>query len=332
MIILIFGCEESIAIDKSLLGQENAVWSESIYLRGTQPSTGEKLTENDLKEYAETLRENHIKYAYLFSGPYQNDGHLPRYPFTQLAKESVRKLKAYYPEIIILPWIGGIQNKTVYLGDSLWTENALKDTKRLIDYLEVPGVHVDFEYIVKGNPYLDRTVSREKAGDNDAYPNNVNYFHERLRKLVPDAFISSVVVATPTGTQSWKRKTSTKELEGLVPYVDQLSFLFFDTMIDSQELFETNCVAQVKDIQTLKELNPDTQFLISVGTFVNREELHNFRNLKIESVPNTLKTIQRSILNVNQEEKLVDGISIYCDWQTEESEWKSFRKHWSKKE
>jgi len=327
---LCIGCMNNQKSSKTahLFGQENAVWTESIYLRGYKPSSGEKLTDAHLKNYAKILEDNRIKYAYLFAGPYQKDGHLPDYPFSYLAKESVKKLKQYYPEIIILPWIGGVQNKTVYLGDSTWVENALQDTKKMVQFLDVPGVHIDFEYILKGDSYLDTTIEMEKFGDKDNYGDNVNSFHKTLRLLIPDSFVSSVVVATAPDTKPWKRKTSIDELLELTSYVDQISFLYYDTYISSQNLFKKNCVEQIKDIETLKKSNPYVQYLLSIGTFINRPELRKYRNLKIESISNSLETIKQSTIQVNATNKLIDGISIFCDWQTENEEWNEFYTNW----
>jgi len=322
------GCEKSIKTNNEIFGQENAVWTESIYLRGIKPSTGKKLKDSDLKKYANTLKENNIKYAYLFAGPYQEDGHLPNYPFSNLARESVIKLKEYYPEIVILPWIGGVQNKTVYLGDSAWVNNALQDTKRLVETLNTPGIHIDFEYILKGHPYLDTTIEPEKPGDKENYAKNVISFHKKLRFLLHNAFISSVVVATSPDTKPWKRKTTIEELKDLVQYIDQLSFLYYDTNIDSQKVFEENCTAQIRDIQTLKDVNPQSQFLLSIGTFVNRQELRNFRDLKIESISNTLEVIKKSAIKVDSTNRIIDGISIFCDWQTDKYEWEEFFDIW----
>jgi len=114
-------------------------------------------------------------------------------------------LKKYYPEIVILPWVGGVQNKTVYLDDSTWVSNAINDTKRMISTLRVPGVHVDLEFVLAGEPVLDALMNKEKPGDKDVYPGNVNLFHKKLRDALPNAFISSVVVATRRGQNHGKK-------------------------------------------------------------------------------------------------------------------------------
>ena len=78
-------------------------------------------------------KKNNIKYTYIFAGPFDTEGFLPSYSFSETAINSVKLLKHYYPEIVILPWIGGIQNKTVFLNDSLWVKNVINDSKRLIN-------------------------------------------------------------------------------------------------------------------------------------------------------------------------------------------------------
>ena len=213
------------------LGQENAIWSEVVFFRGYYPSTGVGLTGNHIKKHAKTLKKYNIKYTYIFAGPFDTEGFLPNYSFSNTAINSVKLLKHYYPEVVILPWIGGIQNKTVFLNDSTWVKNALNDSKRLIDTLSVPGLHFDFEFIVPGDDYLDKTVVRYGSGDIDAYGNNVNKFFKKFRDLMPNTFVSSVVVTTSPGAKPWKRKTTMDELNILTKYVDQLSFLYYDTFL-----------------------------------------------------------------------------------------------------
>jgi hypothetical protein len=330
LLIFLFSCgsEDKRSIENSVFGQGNAIWAESIYLRGYNPSSGEILTNERLKKYAHILKSNNIKYIYLFAGPFLKDGHLPDYPFSNIARNSVKKLEEYYPELIILPWVGGIQNKTVYLGDSIWVKNALNDTKRLVETLDIPGVHIDFEYILKGDPYLDTTIEPEKPHDKEMYAGNVNSFFIKLRGLLPKSFISTVVVATSPDTKPWKRKTTIEELDILVKYINQLSFLYYDTHINSEDIFERNCIKQIMDIKTLKRSNTNTQFLLAIGTFINRPELTKYRNLKIESIPNSLKVIKESALKVSVSEKLVNGIAIFCDWETDKSEWREFYTNW----
>lgn len=320
------GCQPKKA--HHIFGQENAVWVESIYFRGYRPSTGHKLTNKHIEQLAHKLKNNGIKYAYIFAGPYQEDGHLPNYAFSDTARRSVQLIKALYPELVILPWLGGVQDKTVNLGDSIWRDNAIADTKKLIDTLNVSGVHIDFEYILRGEPFLDKDLKPEQPAALENYGYWVNEFHQELRNTLPRAFISSVVLATSPATQPWKRKTTLAELEGLAPWVDQLSFLYYDTGISDEVIFKNNCKYLVKDINTLKQKSANTQFLIAIGTFINHPALRKYRHLEIENIPNSLQIIKESIVEQNKEEELVSGIALFCDWQTDVYEWKNFYDNW----
>jgi hypothetical protein len=329
--ILFLGFIQCNSKKKQKLPQNNAIWAESLYFRGFKPTGGENLTEAHIERYAHTLKKNNVKYVFIFSGPYGTDGHLPAYAFSDIAINSVERFKHYYPEIIILPWIGGIQNKTVYLEDSLWVKNALADTEKIVRALNVPGVHVDFEYILAGEPSLDATIQKEKPGDLESYGNNVNNFLAQLRTLLPKSFISTVVAATSPGIKPWKRKTSMEELQVMIQHIDQLLFLFYDTSINDQKKFEDNCEHLLHDIQHLKSLNPQhpVQYLVAIGTFINSPDLHKYRNLTIESIPNTLLTLKKSSMKITDTISIVDGIGLYCDWQTDEDEWEEFYEHWA---
>lgn len=331
LFLLMFCLSACQSAKKEMELQNNAIWVQSIFLRGHHPSTGVKLSESMTKSLARQLNENNIEYAYLFAGPYDSTGHLPAYGFSSVAQNSIRELKQYCPDLKILPWVGGVQNRTVFLDDSLWVKNAINDTRRLIETLSVPGVHVDLEFMLRGDPYLDQFLGAEKPGDLESYGENVNEFHRRLRLELPQAFISSVVTATPAATKPWKRKTSLEELKVLIRYIDQLSFLFYDTSIKEQGLFIESCVALLEDIRALKESGQaDIQYLVAIGTFINEPALHKYRDLNVENVSNSINTIKQAQDRVSKDEDIVDGIAIYCDWETDESEWNEFAEAWLK--
>lgn len=313
------------------IGQENAVWTESIFLRGFNPTTYQLLTEDYVKKYAETLKQNNIKYAYLFAGPFNNKGFLPGYAFSDTALNTVILLKRFNPDIVILPWVGGVQDVTVHLEDSVWRNNALQDSKRLINRLNVSGIHFDFEYVLEGNSYLDQILNKESSSNILSYGENVIYFHRLFRELMPTVFVSSVVVAPTPDTKPWKKKTSMDELRILTKYIDQISLLYYDTSLDTQQDFETNCMSLLFSMKELKIDEPDVQYLVSIGTFINELELQQYRNLNIENIPNSLQTLKVCLRKINSEVQIIDGISIYCNWETDEDEWKLIRKYWTRK-
>ena len=79
---VLLGLTVSSSANTPPVGQENAIWAKSIFFRGFDPSNREKLTDKKMVEFAARLKNNGIRYAYIFSGPFAKDGHLPEYPFS----------------------------------------------------------------------------------------------------------------------------------------------------------------------------------------------------------------------------------------------------------
>ncbi|GAA3929431.1 hypothetical protein GO495_06770 [Chitinophaga oryziterrae] len=314
--------------EKKYLGQDNAIWTESLFFRGHNPNTGDPLTDDSIVHYAKILKEQHIKYAFFFSGPFSKDGHLPSYAFSDTALHSVQLFTKYYPELIILPWVGGIQNKTVFLADSAWVNHATSDCKKLVNYLGVKGVHIDFEHLLPQYASVDTSVIQKGPEELAQYPGYVNAFHKRLRDSLPHAFISAVVTSTPPQSQHWKRKTSVEELWPLLRNIDQLVFLFYDTSISDTDTFRLAAEQQIKDIQRLKN-SWNIPMLLAVGTFVNPEPIQVFRHLNVENLPNSLETIKAAALKISPEQKILDGIGIYGNWTTDSTKWQFISKHYT---
>jgi hypothetical protein len=326
-IILSAGCKSKNSCNV-VHGQDNAIWVQSKYLRGYEPTTHKLLSEDDVKDFCNTMTVNGIKDVFLFAGPFDNTGHLPDYPFSSIAVQTVSWIRRYAPQLRILPWVGGIQNKNIFLNNPEWMTNALKDTKRLVDTLKSDGVHVDFEFILNTDPYLSNIVRTALPGDDTLYGKNVVEFHRRLREIIPGYFISSVIIDSLNETHSWKRKTPLKEQYQLAPYVDQICYLFYDTDIHDQIQFQRSSDQLIFDFTNIKKKYKNVKLLPAIGTFINEPEIRHYHDQIIESIPSTLKTIDKSLLKFAPKDSIVNGISIYCDWETDASEWELFFNHW----
>jgi hypothetical protein len=236
-------------------------------------------------------------------------------------------MKRLYPELVILPCVGGVVNRTVFPGNATWVANAIAETKRLVQTLQVPGVHVNFEFLTYAIPG-DDYPGPEGFGQ---YAENQLAFHKQLRAVLPDAFISTVIESTVPQTVHWKRKNSFEEVAQLAGYVDQVAILFFDTSIRDQVSFRDALYCQLRDIGRWKVLHreKEVQFLLGIGTFVNKPALWRFRDLDIESISNTLETAKGLIDARDGPLHSLDGLAIYADWTTTSQQWHDIRKHWS---
>ncbi len=307
-------------------GQKNALWCQSLYLRGHQPTTLEPLKEADLTHFCDTLTQNRIQFAYLFSGPFDTNGHLPEYAFSQTAIASVRTIKERCPGVIVLPWIGGIVNKTVFVDNHQWVSNAVHETSLLLSALDVTGVHVNLEFFTY---HIQDELFPGLEGFDHYGGDEIRFFKE-LRSALPLAFISTVVVSTAPEAKHWKRKNTVEEVHELSKLVDQIAILCFDTSIGRKSVFRESLQQQLADIRQWKT-SPMTraQFLIGIGTFINKEELWKFRDLDVESVANTLNTLRGLLVEPNAGgSSLVDGLAIFAEWTTDTKEWEELQRGW----
>ncbi len=302
---------------------ENAAWIKSTYFRGYDPITKKSLKPKDVEDLALRLKTNHIRYVYIFAGPYSNDGHLPDYAFSPKAKESITILKRIYPEIKILAWVGGVQNKTVHLERTEWIKNALADTTKLIKEMPVDGVHLDLEYVL----YPDNKLNHKKL-DANAYSEHWIKFHKDLRLALPEVFLSSVVVSTASGTKHWKYKHTLNEIKELTSVVDQMSFMFYETSLMELKVYEGNLKEQIKQIKDLKNSASNrSEYLIGLGIFSEEKKLRSYRDLGFKNLPVTLKILQDAKKDIGQNKPVIDGLAIYCEWMTTDLEWKQLRDH-----
>ena len=312
------------ATESELLGQENAAWSRSIFFRGFDPTTKERLTDKKLAEFASRLERNGIRYTYIFSGPFQKDGHLPAYAFSERTRASVEYLKKMHPKVKILPWIGGVEGKTVFLEDAAWVKNSLKDTAKLVGSIPFDGVHVDLEYVLFPAP--STFVIPEK--DYDA---GWAQFHKKLRDALPCTFVSTVVVSSSLETRPWKHKHSVADIVEVSRVVDQLSFMFYETNLHELEAYRENIRSQLQQIRNMKdELGKKApQYLFGIGTFKSEGSLKTYRDMRLENVPGTLAILKELTREVSPLKRIIDGLAIYCEWLTDPEDWRQIRTQWT---
>lgn len=305
----------------------NAIWVQSKFIKGYDPSTLEDLQPGELEDFALNMKKYNFKYIYIFSGPFQSDGTLPRYGFREYARRNIEKIRSVHPDIVVLPWIGGVEGITVYLKDPDWVESALTSIDLLLNDLKLDGVHLDFEYLL--HRQLESQIGSERSMLLHEYPRFINDFHRKLRSRMPNIFISGVVLNTSPHANSWKLKTPLEYIDTLLDYVDQMSFLFYDTSIRDSSIFEEAAIDLMKDILWLKTRHIDTEYLIAIGTFENEPPLNIYRDTTIESISNTLNVLKNSEFEMDSRGWIIDGISIYCDWETSESEYDEIFTNWS---
>jgi hypothetical protein len=307
-----------------LAGQENALWTGSIFLRGFDPTTQEKLTDEKLTNFATRLERNGIRYIYVFAGPYQKDGRLPGYAFSERARASVAFLKKADPSLKILPWIGGIEGKSVFLENDAWLETSVRETARLLATVPYDGVHIDLEYVL----FPKKSASTTPI---DRYDSGWVRFHQKLRERLPNTFLSTVVVSSAPGTRPWKHKHGMKDLIEVSRSVDQVAFMYYETHLHDADSYRKNLRLQLEQILKMKtDLGAKApEYLLGVGTFESEKALRPYRDMRFENISTTLTILDELMSEPSPSKRLVDGLAIYGDWTTTPADWGRIRELWT---
>lgn len=324
-ILFLFFLSLSVDALAATTGQQNAVWAGSLFLRGFDPTTREKLTDEKLQQLSERLRANGVRYVYLFAGPYGSDGKLPDYAFSKSACESLAFLKKMNPSLKVLSWIGGIEGKTVHVEKQDWVETSVGETAKLMVALPFDGVHIDLESVV----FPKRSAPNVPF---DQYDRQWVQFHKRLREKLPSAFISTTVVSTAPGARPWKHKHQVSDVMEVSRVVNQVSFMFYDTHLETAKSYRDGMQSQLEQIQemkrALKEKAPE--FLFGLGTFQSTKSLRGYRDIRFENVATTLTTLNELVARSSFPGRLIDGLAIYADWTTQPKDWARIQTHWMK--
>lgn len=317
---------------RASLPQENSIWVQSTFFRGYQPTTKKPLDQHDIDMLARQLKGANIKYAYFFAGPYAANGTLPKYAFSTIARESVKAFQRAAPDVKILPWVGGLQDHSIFLEKPEWRRKAVQEAKRLVEHLGVTGIHFDFEYILPESTYVIRKskITETRSPPALYHPSMAEFFRE-FRQSLPSAYVSTVFPATASKVTSWKAKPTLQELITLSAEVNQVVFIYFDTSIKDPADYQLGMWQQLNDIKRARAANPDkkTEFLLAFGTFVNEVELHTYRDLAIEDLAGSFQLIKDLLRKRFENQHIVDGYSIYCDWETDEQDWRIIREAWT---
>ncbi|MBI4832560.1 MAG: glycoside hydrolase family 18 protein [Candidatus Lindowbacteria bacterium] len=102
----------------------------------------------NIESLAASLRSHHIQYIFPHMAPTSVDGDL-----SFIDSEQARQFFGVLQEFQVMPWVGGIEGKQVFLKKSVWRENFAKSIgKFLREYPSAAGIHLNIEPMRSGNP------------------------------------------------------------------------------------------------------------------------------------------------------------------------------------
>jgi hypothetical protein len=293
----------------------NAIWI------GTE-WTYEQPDETAINQLVSRLREHEIGTVYAWVSWLQEDGSWRGTASFEAVKAFVQQFNLAYPEAILYGWIGFPVN----VGDD--------DGYRLDDD-DLQQIVADFSRRVVADFAFDGVFLNVEPVWND----NAADFLELLRKVrgaVGDNRSISVAVPpdwSPAGAEIpvppliipgtvWE-----KEFKQRVAFLaDQIVVMAYNGGLSQADDYAQWVAYQVKAYaEALADPETGTQLMIGIPTYEAQLPAHDPR---IENVASAIKGIHDGLSQAGDAGEVVQGVAIYAEWETDDTEWAQFKTEW----
>lgn len=282
----------------------NGLWVGHKWYTGVGVRSDVPLEEAELRQFAELLSHQRIRYAYVHVGPLLADGSIE-----DSVGESFAELQRLAPDTLFLAWLGGLVQR-FDMEDPAWRRASVDTIERLRDE-GFDGVHLNIEPLEDHHPgYIDLLkLVRQRLGGEFV-------LSHATRRAGPYGLAPALV-----GSAAW----SGDFYRETMALTDQTVLMAYDTKSD----IEKHYVGFVKhQTQLLVEWGcefPGHQVLIGVPAY---EDVPLYSNPEIENVPTAVAGVRAALEELGAGRACFEGIAVYANWVTDDAEWASYRRHW----
>ncbi len=258
---------------------------------------------SQIRELASKLRQHHIRDVFPHLCPASLSGELPSVDSAQ-----VERFLNEFTGFRIMPWIGGPNEGSVRLRDSKWRTAFVSNVRALLDaHPRFAGVQLNVEPLPSGDT-------------------NFLMLLEELRKTLPTNKIISIAAYPPP-----TRWQATEDVHWSEPYFrevarrsDQLAVMMYDV---GQRIPKTYVKLMSDWTTEILAWSEGKQVLLGIPTYDDAGAAYHRPN--VENLSTALPGIHRG-LSQQPMPTNYQGVAIYCEWETDEAEWKYFREHFLK--
>ena len=259
-------------------------------------STGQKSLTNLLQESDAAVS---ITDVYVHAGPFNSDGTLPGdLAFSKASPLPESQTKIY-------AWLGQIRSK-IDLEDEAVRQKILTSVGLLLD-AGFEGIHLDIE-----------PVKQDDAG--------FFILLEELHATYPKASLSVAMDEwQPHGLSQWianyydisiESYWSTEQVENVLPFIDQLVVMTYDTGFKDPRLYAWWVEQQTIALSNILE-GSEVELLIGIPSYSKGS---NF-DPRAENIATGLKGFERGVDNLRSAVHSIAGLAIYSYWEMSAEEW-----------
>jgi hypothetical protein len=290
---------------------QNGIWISHGWLgddgwfvkNGKTNELGRYRTSDSIRALAAKCRKNHITDIFPHLCPADVEGQIPSVDAGQ-----VERFLDEFAAFRVLPWIGGANGSSARYRNAKWRQNFIGSVKHLFDvHSRFAGVHLNVEPLTSGDADFLKFLDELKA-------------NLPIGKLLSIAAYPPPTCWQPSEDVHWS-ETYFREV---AKRCDQIAVMLYDTSLRVPKFYQ-RLMAQ----WTIEVLSWSEGKAVLLGVPTYNDAGVDYHNPRVENLQNALPGIHRG-LSPEPLPKNYQGIALYCDWETDESEWKYLRDHFLK--
>jgi len=292
----------------------NAVWLEHAWLSASStPAAGEALVRR--------MRARGIRTLYPHLCPMQRDGSLPADFSPEALKRLLTAARRAGPgetPLRVVPWVGGVHGKTVFLSDKQQAERFAAECARLTSEFDADGVQVNIEPLSSGDTRFLRLL-------------------EKIREAIgPEKILSVAAYPPPTRLHPspmvhWDREMYRE----VAARADELAVMAYDTGVRTSPVYR-RLVADwtVEALRWSAESgNGDVRVFIGIPSYGEESGYHHPRTENVRNaVAGVNLGLERLAASAGESDRralaLLAGLAVYRDRTTDALEWREWRWLW----
>ncbi|WP_344942657.1 hypothetical protein [Actinomadura miaoliensis] len=325
--VALWGCAYVLGLVALVVAGAWTWWQPEPKARGTLVNglwarhqwVGEPHTEQEYRDLARLLRENHITDVFFHAGPFEADGTVPSAKYRN-AGELIKAMRRYAPGVRAQAYLGQIRKVDGHgvtdLDDPAVRARVL-DTDRIFLDLGFDGIHYDFEPI---------------------YPDDSAFLDllERTRELTRGrGRVLSVALEQPTlvdaaqpvyktfiprhGTVHYPSRPTAEYLRAVADRADQVAIMTYDVSLPTKSLAGWHFARHTR--RTLELIGDRTTVFMGVPTY--RPLMDWAEDLSV-----ALRGVRRGLDELERPPARPYGVGVYAEWTTDAREWGLYRASW----
>lgn len=257
-----------------------------------------------IRDLASLLRSHHITEVFPHLCPSDSDGHLPPVDDAQ-----IERFLSEFENFRVIPWTGGPQGPTTRFRDPKWRAEFITSITNLLSaHPRLAGVQINVEPL--------------ESGDKD-FLNFLKQIHSALPK---DKLLSIAAYPPPTRWQPFPDvHWDEKYFHEVAKRSDQLAVMMYDTSIRFPKIYEAVMARWTAEVVSWSEGKP---VLLGIPTYDDQGV--DYHKPNVENIRTALLGIHRGLAAVPLATNY-QGVAIYCEWETDVTEWSYFDSHFVKR-